>query len=78
MMETERGTLCTFTMHGFSAQEECGRKIRLDGTEFVGTWDVEVDGQSAPFVETVYEPCVQTTVGDDSTWSWGTMKALYR
>jgi len=32
MMETARGTICTFTMHGFSAQEECGRKIRLDGT----------------------------------------------
>jgi len=32
MMETEHGTICTFTMHGFSAQEECGRKIRLDGT----------------------------------------------
>jgi predicted dehydrogenase len=32
MMETRHGTLCTLTMHGFSAQEECGRKIRLDGT----------------------------------------------
>jgi len=32
MMETERGTLCTLTMQGFSAGEECGRKIRLDGT----------------------------------------------
>ncbi len=53
-------------------------KIRLEGTGFVGTWEVEVDGQCAPFVETVYEPCVQTTVGDDSTWSWGTMKSLYR
>jgi len=32
MMETRRGTICTLTMQGFSAGEECGRKIRLDGT----------------------------------------------
>ncbi|NLF30072.1 MAG: Gfo/Idh/MocA family oxidoreductase [Planctomycetes bacterium] len=32
LMETRRGTLCTLTMQGFSAGEECGRKIRLDGT----------------------------------------------
>lgn len=32
MMETERGAICTLTMQGFSAQEECGRKIRIDGT----------------------------------------------
>ena len=31
-METARGTLCTLTMEGFSIGEECGRKIRLDGT----------------------------------------------
>ncbi len=30
-METRRGTICTFTMQGFSAQEQAGRKIRLDG-----------------------------------------------
>jgi predicted dehydrogenase len=32
MMETARGVICTLTMEGFSAGEECGRKIRLDGT----------------------------------------------
>ena len=32
MMETRRGTICTLTMQGFSIGEECGRKIRLDGT----------------------------------------------
>ncbi len=53
-------------------------KIRLGGPEFVGTWEIQVEGQSAPFVETTYEPCVQTTVDDDLIWSWGTMKALYR
>ncbi|MBC8443440.1 hypothetical protein H8D79_01800 [PVC group bacterium] len=53
-------------------------KIALGGAEYVGTWEVEVDGQSAPFVETTYEPCVQTTVGDDSMWSWGTIKSLYQ
>ena len=33
MMETRRGTICTLTMEGFSIGEECGRKIRLDGTK---------------------------------------------
>ncbi|MBN2582371.1 MAG: Gfo/Idh/MocA family oxidoreductase [Planctomycetes bacterium] len=32
MMETQRGAICTLTMEGFSIGEECGRKIRLDGT----------------------------------------------
>jgi predicted dehydrogenase len=32
MMETARGAICTLTMEGFSIGEECGRKIRLDGT----------------------------------------------
>ena len=31
-METARGAICTLTMEGFSIGEECGRKIRLDGT----------------------------------------------
>ncbi len=53
-------------------------KIDLGGAEYVGTREVEVDGQSAPFIETTYEPCVQTTIDDDSLWSWGTIKALYR
>ena len=33
LMETCRGTICTLTMQGFSIGEECGRKIRLDGTK---------------------------------------------
>ncbi|MCD4689826.1 hypothetical protein K8S17_00025 [bacterium] len=53
-------------------------KVRLNGTEFVGVWEVQVAGQSDPFVETTYEPCVQTTVDDDFIWSWGTLKGLYR
>jgi len=32
MLETRRGTICTLTMQGFSSGEECGRKLRLDGT----------------------------------------------
>ena len=32
MMETARGAICTLTMQGFSAGEECGRKLRIDGT----------------------------------------------
>jgi hypothetical protein len=32
MMETRGGAICTLTMEGFSIGEECGRKIRLDGT----------------------------------------------
>jgi len=33
MLETRRGTIGTLTMQGFSIGEECGRKIRLDGTK---------------------------------------------
>jgi predicted dehydrogenase len=32
MMETRGGAICTLTMEGFSSWEECGRKLRLDGT----------------------------------------------
>jgi hypothetical protein len=53
-------------------------KIRFDGSEFVGTWDIDVDGESAPFLEAVYTPCVETTVDPELRESWGTIKALYR
>jgi predicted dehydrogenase len=32
MMEFRKGTIGTLTMQGFSIGEECGRKLRLDGT----------------------------------------------
>jgi predicted dehydrogenase len=32
LMETAKGCLATLTMQGFSIHEECGRKIRLDGS----------------------------------------------
>jgi len=53
-------------------------KIRFDGSYHVGSWDVEVAGEAAPLIETVYTPCVETTVDPELHASWGTIKALYR
>ncbi len=53
-------------------------KFRLEGGEFVGSWEVEVDGESLAFVETIYTPCVETLVDPELPSSWGTIKALYR
>ena len=45
--------------------------------ESAGTWIVEVDGVSDPFVWTGYLPCADTGAIDELL-SWGTIKALYR
>ena len=52
----------------------------FDGTwthELVGTWVIPVSGDSAPSLETSYEPCIDTGAADDET-TWGTIKALFR
>jgi hypothetical protein len=45
--------------------------------ELVGTWLIEVDGHSEPFLESSYLPCVETGA-EEPDWSWGTIKGLYR
>jgi hypothetical protein len=46
----------------------------------VGTWVLEVEGQSNPSLESYYIPCVETGADElpfpDA--SWGTIKGLYR
>ena len=52
----------------------------FDGTwthELVGTWVIPVNGDSAPSLETSYEPCIDTGAADGET-TWGTIKALFR
>jgi len=53
-------------------------KVRFDGSFYVGSWDVEVDGEAASLIETLYIPCSSTTVDPEEASSWGTIKALYR
>jgi hypothetical protein len=45
--------------------------------ELVGTWVIEVDGASDPFMDSFYIPCVETGA-DEFHSSWGTIKGLYR
>jgi hypothetical protein len=45
--------------------------------ELVGTWVLEVEGQSEPFSESYYIPCVETSAQDLRS-SWSTIKELYR
>lgn len=45
---------------------------------FYGSWEVPVEGFSAPFVETQYIPCVETGAPEIGMGSWGMIKALYR
>lgn len=45
--------------------------------ELVGTWVLEVAGDSDPFIESYYIPCVETGA-DELISSWGTIKELYR
>ena len=52
----------------------------LNGTwtyELVGTWTVTVSGYSDSWVDTSWEPCIDTAIGEEPG-SWGTIKALYR
>lgn len=45
--------------------------------ELVGTWVLEVEGNSDPFIESYYIPCVETG-SDGFPSSWGTIKQMYR
>jgi hypothetical protein len=45
--------------------------------EYYGTWQVPVEGTGVPFVETAYDPCVNSTVAPQID-SWGMIKSLYR
>ena len=52
----------------------------FDGTwthELVGTWVIPVSGDSAPSLETSYEPCVFAGMAGEET-TWGVIKALFR
>jgi len=52
----------------------------FDGTwthELVGTWVIPVSGDSAPSLETSYEPCIFAGMAGEET-TWGVIKALYR